>query len=125
MSDQGFDDPFDGMRDSSHDHGSLSEEAARLAEAVQDWLRSGAAGQRGRDVWAAATSLSEDAAECRICPICQALRMLRSTRPETFEHLADAAASFAAAVRGFVTWLPEPSARRGQPGDGVEHIDLG
>jgi hypothetical protein len=121
VSDEGFDDAFDGMHDRRHDHGSLGEEAARLADAVQEWLRS-APGQRGRDVWATATSPSQDAAECRVCPVCQALRVLRSTRPETFEHLADAAASFAAALRGLVV---DQSARPRQQGDTVEHIDLG
>jgi hypothetical protein len=113
-------------------HGSLGEEASRLAEAVHEWLgewrgRSGAA----QDVWAAATQPSQDGAECRICPVCQALRLTRGARPEVFEHLCDAATSALAALRELLGEGPvhavhaahadPPGARRG----GVEHIDLG
>lgn len=114
----GADDPHD-----PHAHGSLGEEAAKLAEAVQDWLAA-RSGQHAGDVWAAATSPSQDGAECHICPVCTALRVLRGSRPEAFEHLADAASSFAAAFREMVGDAP---ARHSRPrGDGgVEHIDLG
>lgn len=121
---------------SAHDHGSLGEEAARLAEAVQDWLRGaarggmgggagmgggpGAAGTPG-DPWAEATAPRGASPECLVCPICQGLRLLRSTRPEVFEHLSDAAASLSAALRELVVEPPGPRPRDG----GVEHIDLG
>jgi len=111
------------MSEDLHDHGSLGEEAARLAEAVQEWLRTTAA-PGARDVWAAATAPSDDAAECRVCPVCQLLRVVRSARPEAFEHLADAATSFAAAVRGLLadSATARDTATRH---DGVQRIDLG
>lgn len=111
-----------------HEHGSIGEEATKLAGAVQTWLgewrsQSGRAGGSAKDVWATATQPSDDGAECRVCPVCQALRVLRTTRPETFEHLSDAAASLAAALRGLIG---EPGDRpTGQRPPGVERIDLG
>jgi hypothetical protein len=130
----------------SHDHGSLGEEAARLAEAVQDWLRTSTAGgglggafagasraSAARDVWAAATQPSSDGAECNVCPVCALLRLVRHARPEVFEHLSDAAASFTAALRdlaGEAGRRAEGTGSGGRRADGggrsgVEHIDLG
>jgi hypothetical protein len=78
-------------------HGSLAEEAAKLAEAAQLWL-----GQRGAapaaDVWAEATA-EDQAPPCRGCPVCRARALLGEVSPEVFEHLADAAASLGAALR--------------------------
>ena len=42
---------------------------------------------------------SHNAPECRICPICQLLAALRQVRPEAVDHLIDAAAGLAAALR--------------------------
>ena len=131
------DDPHDHPTPDDHPHGSVGEEAEKLAAAVQEWLgewRSGSGGfgsfgglggGRAGDVWAAATAHEPDGAECRMCPICQGLRLLRGTRPEVFEHLSDAAASMAAALREL---LRDSGARDGSPRDhppDVERIDLG
>jgi hypothetical protein len=40
--------------------------------------------------------------ECSLCPVCQLLRLARGSRPEVFEHLADASASLVAALRAAV-----------------------
>lgn len=96
------------------DHGSIGEEAAKLAEAVQDWL-----GQRtGRgvgDVWAAATAPDAfESPECKICPLCRAMHFVSTVQPEVFAHLADAAASLSAAVRAMGEDRPETA---GPPAD--------
>ena len=98
----------------SGDHGTLGEEAAKLAEAVQEWLHDHAADERGRGA---------EPSECQTCPACQLLRLVRSARPEVYGHLADAASSLSAALRELTR-----DARSSGPGPGrstVEHIDLG
>ncbi len=81
---------MDGDVSERHDHGSLAEEASKLAEALSGWAAGGfsnvAAGAGG-------------APECQFCPVCQLLRLAQGSRPEVFEHLADASASLLAALR--------------------------
>lgn len=93
----------------------LAEEAARLVEAVQQWVAGAQAG----------LPLATDAPECRLCPVCRALGALRGTRPEVFEHLSEAATALLAALRGAVAAHEHQHspARGGAPG--VEHIDVG
>jgi hypothetical protein len=85
-------------------HGSLADEAAKLADVAQAWLRaraaSGPSGGAGRadDPWAAATDHDDTAPECRTCPICRARRFARSVDPEVLGHLSDAVASLGAAM---------------------------
>ena len=95
--------------------GPLADEAARLVEALSDWAR-GHVGEMpstlGQHVGGSA--------ECRLCPFCQALALLRQAKPETFAHLLEASAAFTAALRSVVE---THAASAGGPG-GVEHIDL-
>jgi len=82
-----------------HPHGSIGEEAVKLAEAVQDWLGE-RAGRGASGAWAAATAPDAfDSAECRVCPLCRAMHFVATMQPEVFAHLSDAATSLAAAVR--------------------------
>jgi hypothetical protein len=104
--------------------GPLGEEAARLVDAMSQWL--GAQWARGgHDV-----PLATGSAECRVCPVCQVLSVVRQTRPEVFGHLADATSSFVAAVRTAVDAHAEHGAGQGANGHGangrggVERIDL-
>ena len=90
--------------------GPLGEEAARLVDALSDWARGHAAD----------TPIATGSAECRLCPICQLLTVMRHTRPETFAHLVDATAALAAAARSVVDSYSHGATGRG----GVEHIDL-
>ena len=99
--------------------GSLGEEAARLAAAVQDWLQ--AAPGREPHVTRAGDEPGSEPPECQVCPACQLLRLVRGTRPEVYGHLADAAASLSAALREMTPDRTPDAARRGN----VEHIDLG
>jgi hypothetical protein len=90
--------------------GPLAEEAARLVEAIGEWARSTVGDM----------PVGGEAAECQVCPFCQALALLRRTQPETFGHLADASASLIAALRTVVEHHDGPAHRRGT----VQHIDL-
>ncbi len=88
--------------------GSAAEEAARLLAAVQDWARTRFDHEH----------LATGAAECQVCPVCQGIAALRQVKPETVEHLLDAAASLVAAFRSTVT---HGTAERAP---GVQHIDV-
>lgn len=89
--------------------GPLAEEAARLLEAVQEWTREHVGdAQVGH------------AAACKICPLCQVVAAV--SRPETWSHLADAAASVAAALRSAVDSAAARPAS--PPAPDVEHIDI-
>jgi hypothetical protein len=107
--------------------GSAAEEAARLFEALQDWARDSggvhgvAEGLRSRLI-----DLDEHLAtggrECRWCPLCQAISLLRETTPEVRSHLTMAASSLLQAAAG----LLEARASRGPetPPPGVWKTDL-
>ena len=83
-----------------HDHGSLSEEAGKLAEILEAWL---AGARQSAGAWAAAEPTGEGESlhspECRVCPICRAMHFVTTMQPDVFAHLADAVTSLAAAVR--------------------------
>jgi hypothetical protein len=110
--------------------GSLSEEAARLAEAVRGWARTTFPGL--------AEHVATGAPECRYCPFCRLLTVLRGERPEVTERVAEAASAVADAVRAVADALARPAGsawsaateRTGSrdpqpPGRRVEPIDLG
>jgi hypothetical protein len=69
-----------------HDHGSLSDEALKLAETLQTWLSTGAA-----------MAGAGNASECKVCPICQAIGVVNTMRPEVLGHLAQAGTALMAA----------------------------
>jgi hypothetical protein len=89
--------------------GPLGEEAARLVEALSQW-----ASGHGEEL-----PFATGAAECKLCPVCQLLSLMRQARPETFTHLLEATAALAAAARTVVE-----SHQHGDAGSGVERIDL-
>jgi hypothetical protein len=93
--------------------GSAAEEATKLFAAVEDWARTRAAGLLDTEHLATGTP------ECLVCPLCQAIGAVRHVRPETVEHLLDAAASFVAALRATGPGPEEP-----RPGPRVQHIDV-
>ena len=95
--------------------GSAAEEAARLFAAVEDWARTRAGGLADEQ------HLATGAPECTVCPLCQGVSLLRQVKPETVEHLLDAAASVVAGLRSAAV----PPAPHNPPAAGrVEHIDV-
>ena len=95
--------------------GSAAEEAARLFAAVEDWARS-------RGGLLDDQHLATGAPECSTCPVCQGVAALRSVRPETVEHLLDAAASVVAALRTAVA--APPGAHEPRRSSRVQDIDV-
>jgi hypothetical protein len=136
---------------SSGEVGSLGEEAAKLFAAVTDWARehtgestsgSPAAGKPGSGDPAAGESaagnssssrlgdlfsaehIATGAPECRWCPLCQAIGMLRTTNPEVKEHLA----SLVVVAKQILDSVADAVADDAKPdrtsSPDVEHIDL-
>ncbi|MEP6599075.1 MAG: hypothetical protein ABJB98_06445 [Actinomycetota bacterium] len=96
--------------------GSLGEEAVRLLGAVQDWARR---------TWPDEHPAT-GAPECRWCPICQLLAVLRGHRPEVNERLTQAGTAVVTALQALLDASTGPDAD--QPDRGrvprVQHIDL-
>lgn len=109
--------------------GSVAEEAAKLFAAFSTWARDQGAGQAGAATSAAAAMsetmhavnehIATGSADCRYCPVCQAIHVVRSTSPEVRAHLAAAASSLMHAAAGILS-TPVPSETKGP----VEKIDL-
>ncbi|MEO5710508.1 MAG: hypothetical protein ABIQ59_11875 [Nocardioidaceae bacterium] len=112
--------------------GSVTEEAAKLISALQDWAKDSGAEYAG-----AASSAAEGAAsamhrvnehvatggaECTYCPVCRVISAVRGTSPEVRAHLSTAATSLMHAAAGLLaTDVPD----RSRSSDGaVERIDL-
>ena len=92
-------------------HGSLSEEALKLAETLQTWLSTGSA------MTGAGT-----ASECKVCPLCQMIGVVNNMRPEVLGHLTEAGFALAAAFKA----ATESSQRAWTAGDRptVQHIKV-
>lgn len=129
------------------DHGSVAEETAQLFEALREAVSSWSSGGSvpGSVPASAGHVHGQTPLTCRVCPLCQLVGVVQSMRPETVQHLADAAASLAAAVSDLAAGVAARSA--GAPagteppdgpgpadgpaesgprswGDGVQHIDI-
>lgn len=94
----------------------MGDEAAKLLDAVQDWVR--------RNLGAEGGHIATGAPECAWCPVCQLITVLRGDRPEISEKVTDAAVSVLAALRNLVDAAAgsASAARPGQPR--VRRIDL-
>ncbi len=121
------------------DVGSVAEEAAKLFGALSDWAK-----DQGQD-WAQGVSgIAEHAAhtaaqvhehldenlrenlangspECRYCPVCRTIHVVRQMSPEVRAHLTTAATSLRQAAAGVMAAQQGGTEERRQ---GVEHIDL-
>ena len=98
----------------SREVGSAAEEAARLFAALEEWARTRAGSFIDDE------HLATGSAECKVCPVCQAIGALRHVRPEAVEHLLDATASLVAALRATAPAPAEEAARAPR----VERIDV-
>lgn len=74
--------------------GNASQEAARLLDALGQWL-----GARGPESGGWGEHLATGAPECRLCPVCRLIALARETSPELATHLDDALGSVSAALR--------------------------
>lgn len=123
------------------DVGSVAEEAAKLFGAFADVARqhggdtagtvAGLVGQAADFAREVNGHVATDAAECRYCPVCRVVHVVRETSPEVRAHLVTAASSLLQAAAGLLETLPPPPAGTesgvagtGQRGPSVERIDL-
>ena len=106
--------------------GSVAEETAKLLGALSGWAK-----EHGPDLGGAFHDASEHLAtgeDCKYCPFCRVVHIVRESSPEVRTHLAIAAASIAQAASAVLqAAVPEESkASGGQHArrDPVEKIDL-
>lgn len=126
---------------SDPDVGSVGEEAAKLFGALADWARDhtpdtaaqpdlgaalgGVASHAARAFTEVNDHLATGSAECRYCPVCRTVHVIRETSPEVRAHLAQAASSFLQAAAGLLATLPPPGGASQQPPrTDFERIDL-
>jgi hypothetical protein len=125
----GDDDAENGEGPQHEPVGSLGEEAAKLLGALSDWARdqgtdyagsaAGAAGAFTHTLHDIDEHVATGSADCRYCPVCQAIHVVRQTSPEVRTHLAMAAGSLMNAAAGLLATRAQDRAR-----PGVEKIDL-
>ena len=119
------------MPEGEDEVGSVAEEAAKLFGALQDWAQESGAAQAGAAASTAAgvaaglRDINEHIAtggdDCRYCPVCRGIELVRQTSPEVKAHLAVAASSLLQAASGLLeTQVPKDASRD----RGVEKIDL-
>jgi hypothetical protein len=106
--------------------GTVAEEAAKLLGAMGDWAR-----EHGTPGWtdglaggwgALAHDVDEHIAngeDCRYCPLCRGIQVVRAASPEVRDHLASAISSLAQAATAYLSTSPADDRAAG-----VEHIDL-
>ncbi len=118
--------------------GSVGEEAAKLFGALSEWAREhgqdagagvgqGLAGLAGQAAHAARdidAHIATDDPECRWCPVCRTIHLVRQCTPEVRDQLGIAAAHLMQAAAGLLVAASSPKpGERGSP-EQVQHIDL-
>jgi hypothetical protein len=76
--------------------GSAGQEAARLLDALGQWLGSRVG---GADASGWGEHIATGAPECRLCPVCRLIALARETSPELAGHMDDALRSLGSALR--------------------------
>ena len=110
--------------------GSVGEEAAKLLGALSEWAREQGTDYAGSAAGAASTfahavrDVNEHVAtgseDCRYCPVCQVIHVVRDTSPEVRAHLSVAASSLMHAAAGLLATNVGEQGNRSP----VEKIDL-
>ncbi len=110
--------------------GSVGDEAAKLLGALSDWARdqgadaagsaAGAAGTFAAAVQDISAHIATDGEDCRYCPVCKVIHVVRETNPEVRAHLSLAASSLMHAAAGLLA----TNTGQHHKGASVEKIDL-
>ena len=111
------------------DAGSVAEEAAKLLGALSGWAKThgGDLGHGLSDIASAAIHdvdehLATGAPECRYCPVCRVVHVVREVSPEVRTHLMMAGANLMQAAAALMATAVQDDNDRGS--GGVERIDL-
>ena len=114
--------------------GTVGEEALKLFGALADMARqqgadvggglSGLADQAASLAQEVNDHIATGSAECRYWPVCRVVHAVRETSPEVKTHLLTAATSLLQAAAGILETVPPPDQGASQRGPAVEHIDL-
>ncbi|MDT0201209.1 hypothetical protein [Nocardioides sp. AE5] len=115
--------------------GSVAEEAAKLFGALSEWAKEngdgmadGVAGMAQGAAHAfkdASEHIATDAEECKFCPVCRTIHLVRDLSPEVKTHLAVASASLMQAAAALLaTAVPDEQKASSARGDDIEPIDL-
>ena len=110
--------------------GSVGEEAAKLLGALSNWARdqgddyagsaAGAAGSFASAVQDVSEHIATGGQDCRYCPVCQVIHVVRNTSPEVRTHLSVAASSLMHAAAALLATDPGDNSKSSP----VEKIDL-
>ncbi len=106
--------------------GSAAEEAARLVDAIGQWLaaRSAARPPGPIDLSHLETHVATGAAECTFCPLCQLISLVRSSSPELTHRLDEAMEALLALARTALDGLERQRAGKPTPDSGFESIHI-
>ncbi|HSX68824.1 hypothetical protein [Nocardioides sp.] len=118
------------MSENGPEVGSVAEETAKLLGALSGWAK-----DHGPDLGAGLGGAFHEASEhlasgedCKYCPFCRVVHIVRESSPEVRTHLAIAAASIAqaasAVLQAAVSEDPKTSGGSHARRDPVEKIDL-
>jgi hypothetical protein len=111
-------------RGSERAFGAAADEAGKLVDALGQWLSTLNLSSLNLASVGLPPGLTEHlgaAGECKLCPLCRLIAVLRESRPEVAAHLEDAVASLLAAAAAAAD--AARSART--PAAGFERIDIG
>jgi hypothetical protein len=110
--------------------GSVGEEAAKLLGALSEWARdqgddyagsaADAAGSFAHAVQDVSEHIATGGEDCRYCPVCQVIHVVRNTSPEVRTHLSVAASSLMHAASGLLATSTGDQSKSSP----VEKIDL-
>jgi hypothetical protein len=105
--------------------GAAAEEAARLVDALGQWLaaRSAARPSGPVDLGYLNTHVATGSAECKLCPLCQLISLLRTSSPELAHRMDEAMEALLALARVALDGVERQRAAK-PTATGFETIDI-
>lgn len=115
-----------GERSTADPFGAAAEEAAKLVDALGGWLAARAAARPSGplDPGYLNTHIATGSAECKLCPLCQVISLLRTSSPELAHRLDEAVEALLALARAALDGVERQRATKApSPGFETIHID--